>query len=475
MSAKGSRLQVKKVHNDNPGNYSETIEYTLLHCNNFTGNNNKFYIIEIQKNSGNDCLQLFSNYGRLGGGSVYEIRKCWKENSDPVSFDEIKDEYDAIIKKKFRGKSKKNKDGITVRETYSIVDVISPNVGSTNIKNKTTVIKETNIQVTTKSKNSEVSRILTQLAQENIHDILSKTSLKFSKAGGLETELGPVTSGHIDNAKLLLNDLNPLIKRLNDLSQDENNDLILTNNKYYSLIPRSFGQRISDDDLIKSPDKLKEEYELLDGLRAAIKLGTFQNIDNSENKLEVGLLIMKSTIKKYKEIVNYFENSRNHNQLNAWKIKNIFTVSESKIRKDAFDKLSKKIGNVDELFHGSRSTNILSILVNGLIIPPSSAGHCTGRMFGDGIYSSNCSTKALNYATGYWDGSSGHRNAFMFITKFAMGNVQYCKTFNYGGAKPPYDSVIGLTKKDGGSLMNNEQIVYNIDQVSITHLIELEK
>ena len=37
-------------------------------------------------------------------------------------------------------------------------------------------------------------------------------------------------------------------------------------------------------------------------------------------------------------------------------------------------------------------------------VPPANASHCTGRMFGNGVYFSDQSTKALNYAYGYWGG-----------------------------------------------------------------------
>ena len=76
MATKGSKLQVEKIHN-NSTSFKETIKFALLHCNNFDGNNNKFYIIEIQKNNKGE-YQLFSNYGRLGKTSVYEIRKYVK-------------------------------------------------------------------------------------------------------------------------------------------------------------------------------------------------------------------------------------------------------------------------------------------------------------------------------------------------------------------------------------------------------------
>lgn len=79
-------------------------------------------------------------------------------------------------------------------------------------------------------------------------------------------------------------------------------------------------------------------------------------------------------------------------------------------------------------------------------------------------YSASCSTKALNYSTGFWDGSRDNDNAFIFITRFVMGNEQKCKNFKYSGADKGYDSVHGLNKDNGDSLLNDEYIVYDTQQ-----------
>ena len=55
------------------------------------------------------------------------------------------------------------------------------------------------------------------------------------------------------------------------------------------------------------------------------------------------------------------------------------------------------VGNVQELWHGTRAGNLLSILRAGFTIPPANAPHVTGRMFGNGVYFSDQSTKSLNY------------------------------------------------------------------------------
>lgn len=464
MATKGSKLQVEKVHSNKPGSFSETLEYQLLHCNNFDGNNNKFYIIEIQKNSSGE-YQLFSNYGRLGKTSILEIRQHFKGSTDPITnFDDIKDEYDAIIKKKERGKTTKG-----VKEFYTKVDVLSPTVGSSNICEAVDVTVSGNESISiTADSHPEVTRIIEQLKEDNIHNILSKTSLIVTSRG-LETDIGIVTESHIDNASSALDELRDHI-----INKDDEG-ITTSNNKYFSLIPKKFAGRLQKSDMIVDADKLAETYDLLDSLKNALKT-MVKPSDDKQSSIDIDIIILEDQ-PEWDRLVDLFESRKHnsHSHLNNWKVKQIYKFNETNGRQNEYDSKLTDLGNEHELFHGSRNTNILSILINGFMIPPATAGHCTGRMFGNGVYSASCSSKALNYSTGFWDGSRDNSNAFIFITKFVMGNEQKCKNFKYSGADTGYDSVHGLNKDNGGSLLNDEYIVYNTGQTLITHLIELHK
>ena len=61
------------------------------------------------------------------------------------------------------------------------------------------------------------------------------------------------------------------------------------------------------------------------------------------------------------------------------------------------------IRNEQELWHGTRAANLLSILRRGLYVPPTTGStvQIAGRMFGDGVYLSAQSSKALNYSHGF--------------------------------------------------------------------------
>jgi len=476
----GRKLLTKKVSNNNVNEFTETLDFKILNCSNVDGNNNKYYCIELQKNPIKDTLRLFSQYGRVGESTVYEVRELWKEDNSLITSDQmelIEKEMDFIVRKKLRGKSTK-RAGETVKANYEIVDVSIPKVGSTNIVGKNFSKEETTKAITpnkkkpiisTKVVNFHVNRIIEQAIEENIHNITSATSIKFNN-GRYETPLGPVTLNHINKAKEPLNELRILLK---DLNQDNWNEEEVKkyNNLYYSLIPHSFGKYISRTDWILDFDKLSDEYDILDQLESAVNLGEEISSNQSSDMLDsLNLEFVPSKSKEVDRLINKFENSRasNHYNLRDWKVINVFDLKLEKERKNYKNRTIK--GKEVELFHGSRNCNILSIMSSGLIVPPVAAH---GRMFGDGIYAAPASTKALNYSTGFWGGKNKYPNAFIFVVKFSLGREYNPNRSMYGGPPNEYDSIWAKAKDAG--LYNDEVIVYSNNQCTLTHIIELEK
>ena len=156
----------------------------------------------------------------------------------------------------------------------------------------------------------------------------------------------------------------------------------------------------------------------------------------------------------------------------GYKIKKVYKVKIGAMN-DAYEKNGKKIGNIMELWHGSKCSNLLSILKKGLIIPPSSSGHVTGRMFGDGLYFSDQSTKALNYATNFWGSGGSTRRVFMFLADVAMGKAYTPSGWSSSLPKRGYDSTFAKAGQSG--VRNNEHIVYNTYQANLKYLIEFEE
>ena len=328
------------------------------------------------------------------------------------------------------------------------------------------------------TKDTSLQALIDRLVDANIHQITSSTSIKYDTSTGLfSTPLGIVDSAAIIEARDLL------VKIFDSIKKDDytNKKFVQNVNSYLRLIPRNVGMKLNIRNIFPNADCLKKENDLLDSLEASYKALATQpttgpnpitekvfdvTLDILEDKTEWGRLV-----KKYQETLN-----RQHDCYHL-KLKQIYRI-DVKQNTEVFEKTAPQLGNTMELFHGSKISNLLSILKSGLIIPPASAAHVCGSLFGRGIYASIQSSKAANYSYGYWSGER-HANCFLFIVQFALGKV-YTPTgqgsWYRGGETFPkagYDST--WAKAGTSGVMNDELIVYSTNQAKLTHLIELSE
>lgn len=465
-------LKSKKVSSYSNDGFSKTILHKVLFCGNPEGNNNKFYSIELQENpTGN--FRLFTHYGRLNKTDNYEVRDEYQ--GAPLSRQIAEQEFETILKSKLKGKKKSGDLGDRV-EKYEVVDVAVPTVGSENVRGRTiksTTVPLSNKDITSSYTNPTVSRIIKQVIDENIHNISTMTSLKLT-SNGFETPLGPVTKQHVQKAREPLDALKQFLVKG---KINPNLQVVRDNNaKYYSLIPHPFGHKITQADWILDDAKLAEEYELLDNLESAVQMGSaLKNASQQKKALGTDIEILDNS-KEIDRIISYITTSKAHNHRGSdvwsWIPKNIFKIRIPDER-TRFERSEKQFGYKKELFHGSKNGNILSILKGGLIIPSVNAGHVTGRMFGDGLYFASNSTKSLNYSTGFWGGRSNkNSNSFLFLADVCMGKTYETHSSLFSGAPRGYNSIHA---KKGSSLYNDEFIVFQLQQATLTYLVEMTK
>lgn len=467
-------LKSKRVSDNSNNGYSETLEYKVLHQSNTSKNANKFYVIELQKHPKNQ-YRVFTHYGRLGITNVYEVRE---ECDGSLIKDEsiAKKEFDTILREKLRGKTAVDKEtGEKVKESYVVVDVAIPTIGSENIRGKAEKKVAVNLKtaIDTSSYDPAVSKLVDQLIEENVHNITSLTSLKFT-SNGFETPVGSVTPDHVKKSRDPLTELNKMLDK--DGKVILSKDVRDLNNLYFSLIPHPFGRKIQETDLILDSVKLQQEFDLLDQLETAVSMGSAM-AGNAKSKMDalgtdIELLEDKA---EWQRIKHYIESSKagNHRHEDIWNYK---PVKIYKIRipneRNRYDTYGKKKGNIEEVFHGSSASNCLSIMHGGLIIPPTNAPHVCGRMMGNGAYGANASSKSLRYSAGVWGGRrSKNNNLFLFLADFAMGKTYETKEACPRGAPSGYESVWA---KAGRSLYNDELVVYDLAQCTLKYIVEMK-
>jgi len=328
-------------------------------------------------------------------------------------------------------------------------------------------------QITTKT--PLVTDLIKFLVQTNRHTVLGQTNMQFDEsAGTFSTPLGIVTAAAIANARVLLNTIGGFIGR----KVYDHPDLNTAVNNYLMAVPQNVGTKLNIRVLFPDSAALQKQNGILDALDASVQAIMSAPTSGDKKKKKVAdaqVFSVKLDLVEDGKIIDkirrkYQKDKGSHSDVATLDVKRAFVVDINIVR-EAFEKRGRSIGNVQQLWHGSSVANLLSILKGGLIIPPSSSSHVTGRLFGDGIYASSNASKALRYSTGGWGGRTSSRT-FLFLVDFAMGKP-YLPS-GYGGfhrVPSGYDSC--WAKAGSAGVMNDERIVYQAYQANLVFLLEM--
>jgi poly [ADP-ribose] polymerase len=334
-------------------------------------NNNKFWNI-IRYDDG----RVVTHYGRVGEAGQ-QTEKRFGSEPEAVSFYE----------QKCREKSRK---GYVPQRTLDGSPGAPVPIRNPDLKE---VARQ---QIRTAS--PETQALVEYLAQANVHQILVSTTLRYDASRGtFSTPLGIVTQQAIDEARRLLTGISQYV------AQDRHEDpgLVPLLNDYLMLIPQDIGRRRPDPrQLYPNLAAIQKQNDLLDSLEASLQLvlsGPTSSAPVPAPKLFECSLSLVEEGKEIDRIRRKFRETRQalHGS-HILDVKRVYLVEIAGMRQ-AFEQDGARLTNIWELWHGSKKGNLLSILARGFQVPPSNASHCTGRLFGNGVYFSDQSTKSLNY------------------------------------------------------------------------------
>jgi poly [ADP-ribose] polymerase len=411
-------------------------------------NNNKFYDLRLY-----DDGTVKARYGRVG------------TDGQNKSYSGGRGKFDKIIADKTKPENKAKKGG------YKVAKVTGNGTSSVKVSNLAKVAQ----QQIKYSNCKQTQSLIKQLVSWNVHEIAAHSTMTVNIASGqieLPSGLGVLTPEAIGEARNLLLQLEGL--RSKSHLKKNKKDWATRINNYLMLVPQVLPSKKGWIDTIYStPEEIKGQEDLLDSLESTLDvISTTPGVKKTKKVFDLDLKLMDDK-KVAAHIQKLYQNTRKRMHSSyGYKIKNIYSISIGYM-KDRYGKCA--ITNPKELWHGTGVGNLLSILKNGLIIP-ANAAH--GRAFGNGVYFSDQSTKALNYASGYWGGRNGSGNCFMFLADVRMGKEYkpYSSTNRYGGGRglpmAGYDS----TFAEGGhsGVANNEMIVYKLNQINLKFLVEFE-
>lgn len=406
---------------------------------------------------------------------------AYSDGSFETKFGRVRDEANLVSSpKKFANQAAaehelERKRREKLRKGYKDTVVVDNVVQSAATGRSKTALSQAATEEIEGSSDKVTAELIKYLAEVNIHHITSSTSIKYNaKTGAFSTPLGILTPDAISTARDLLVEL----KRLDGLKRKQKAKRAVVVRDYFQLVPKDFGMKIpAVETLIATEEQFDEEAAILDALESAI--ANLDSTPRAKQKLfECKLILVphytdegKETFRMVRDLYFSTRNVQHHPVAAGLQMTRLYEVEIGEMKR-RFDATSAKLGNVrDDLWHGSRASNLLSILKHGLVIPPSNAAHCTGRMFGNGIYTSRQSTKALNYATDMWNrsGTSGQRT-FMFLCEVALGKVH--KPRSAGGTFPAKNTNTTWVEPNTGGVLNHECIVYDTSQINLRYLAE---
>lgn len=319
----------------------------------------------------------------------------------------------------------------------------------------------------------ETLKLVAYLAKINVHQILEATTLRYDESRGtFSTPLGIVTADGITEARTLLTEIGTLVSA-EDYS---NRRFISVLNDYLMLIPQNIGRSKPDPKMLfPGLEAVQQQNGILDSLEVSLQNVLSEAQDTAKKDLpptpklfaaRLDLVEDKAEIERIRK--KYRSTLQRMHACHHLDVKRVFRV-ELAAMQEAFERDGRHVGNIQELWHGTRASNLLSILKSGFVIPKANAAHCTGRMFGNGAYFSDQSTKSLNYAYGYWQGKADD-NCFMFLCDIAMGRSYTPQSWQEQLPRPDFDSTFAKANKSG--VANNEMIVYRTSQINPRFLVE---
>ena len=329
-----------------------------------------------------------------------------------------------------------------------------------------------------------IVRLIERLVAANAHQIMAASGgmIKVADDGQIKTALGLVDDNTIRSAERILAD----IHKQSGLSRSR----ITLLEEYLTLIPQKVSSKrgwhedyLDAKNLAGQVDflkQLKDSYDWSKKTTAAVKADKDEPEEDFSSLFRMKLDRVENASIEFKTLEKRFNDTRNSiHQSRNLRLLNVFAVEDLPTHQEAYAKIAKELGNEKQLWHGTKAANVLSILTKGFYVPPvrGSTVQVTGRMFGDGVYFSEQSTKALNYASGYWSGQRTNSNCFMFMNDVVMGNEyrparpgNMSEAYTGKSHRGAYNSI--NVKAGTASVMNHEAIIWNTPQIAVRYLCE---
>lgn len=459
----------------------KSVYNTTLNMSDLSTGVNSYYILQIiQDDKGSDCY-VFRKWGRVGndkiGGSkleefskedaVCEFKRLFLEKTgNPWEAWEQKQNF-----------QKKPGKFFPLDIDYGVNKQVSEKIGT--------------------DADSQLAPALVELMKMLFNVETYRAAMMEFDINMSEMPLGKLSKNNIQKGFEALTEIQNL---LNNGAYDpsvKESLIIDASNRFFTVIPSIHPHVIRDEDDFKSKVKM---LEALQDIEIASRLVGFDvdsddSLDEKYKKLCCDIAPLPHDSEDYQLIEKYLHATHAPTHTDwSLELEEVFSLE----REGEFDKFSsyqRKLKNRMLLWHGSRLTNFVGILSQGLRIAPPEAP-ATGYMFGKGIYFADLVSKSAQYCFTDKKNPVG----LMLLSEVGLGEVYELKKAKYMDKPPdgkhstkglgktvPQESDFVKWRDDvtvpcgkpvpsnvrASELMYNEYIVYNTAQVKMQFLLKV--
>ncbi|XP_064610913.1 poly [ADP-ribose] polymerase 2-like [Liolophura sinensis] len=458
----------------------------MLNQTNICNNNNKYFLIQLLQEEGKKMFYVWLRWGRVGYAGQNNLVPCGSDIEKAKQ----------IFSKKFQDKTKNSWD---MRDCFEKVagkyDMLKMDYkpkegdkagGDTLKREPSEKVPDSKLE----AKLQDLIRLICDVS-------LMEEAVIEMKYDAKKAPLGKLTKDQIKAGYSALKKIDFCIQK-----GEIGRALEQACSEFYTRIPHDFGMR--QPPLIRTKQCLKEKIQLLEALDdIEVAMRTLETGDMSINpvdrhyqSLHCDLSVMDKQSEDFQLIEQYLQNThaKTHSQ---YKMK-VIDVFECK--KENEEKNFKDCGNRMLLWHGSRLTNWMGILSQGLKIAPPEAP-VTGYMFGKGVYFADMSSKSANYCFA----SPAKNTGIVLLCEVSLGKCNELMAADYNAHKLPSgthsvkgmgsiapdpkgyhtmsDGVVvpmgkakdtGVRNPNGYTLNYNEFIVYDTRQIKMRYLVETQ-
>ncbi|KAB1208820.1 Poly [ADP-ribose] polymerase 1 [Morella rubra] len=248
-----------------------------------------------------------------------------------------------------------------------------------------------------------------------------------------EMPLGKLSKSNIQKGFEALTEIQNLLNNNARDASVKESLIIDASNRFFTVIPSIHPHIIRDEDDFKSKVKM---LEALQDIEIASRLVGFDSdsddsLDEKYMKLHCDIAPLPHDSEDYRLIEKYLltTHAPTHKDWTL-ELEEVFSL-EREGELDKFAPYREKLQNRMLLWHGSRLTNFVGILSQGLRIAPPEAP-ATGYMFGKGVYFADLVSKSAQYC--YTD--KKNPVGLMLLSEVALGQVYELKKAKYI-EKPP--------------------------------------